>query len=101
MPLSNQKQLIAGLDRLAGRALRRVLKRYRRDTIGPLVAAIKKAKSHQGTLKQLSGALLRKMDSEAVQDAVTEVQVQSGLIGRVTAERKVEGRKIKNQDLRP
>lgn len=92
MPLSNQKQMIAGLDRLAGRTMRRILKRYRRDTIGPLLAAIKKGKSHEGTLGRLNPTLLRRMDITAVEEANADVGFGSGWIGRVTAEprKKVE-----------
>lgn len=89
MPLTKQQQVMAGNDRLADRALGRVAKRYRSETIGPMVTRIKKAKSLDGLLQQLGVPLLREMKNDATIEALTDLQVQAGLIGRVTAEPRV------------
>ena len=73
------------MDEMAGRAMGRVAKRYRKETIGPLVGVLGKAKSPGDLLRRLNPALLRRMKSEALEEAATEVQVQAAMIGRTTA----------------
>ena len=96
MALSNQTQVMANMDAMAGKAMGKVAKRYRKETIGPLVGALGKAKSPSDLLRRLNPALLRRMKSDALEGAATEVQVQAAMIGRTTA-MPAEGRRRKDE----
>ena len=94
MPLSNQKQVMVGLDRMNGAALRRIAKRYRKETIGPMAEAIKSTRGNKQLLRALGPGLLRKIKTDALQTAMADGIVQAGLVGVVTATpRKSLGRK--------
>jgi phage gp29-like protein len=95
MPIRTQKQVMAGLDLMAGRAMGRSLKTYKREVVDPLVAAIGKAKSLKGLQKQLGASLLRKMDTSAFETQLADSLTQADMIGRVSATPRagVEGRK--------
>ncbi len=88
MDLRSQKQVMAELDRMNGVRLGRMAKQYRKKTIGPLMGVVGKAKSVKGLLRSLNGSLVRRMDTSALETALVETDVQSALIGRVTAEGK-------------
>ncbi len=92
MDLRSQKQVMAELDRMNGARLGRMAKQYRKQTIAPLMGAVGKAKSLKGLLRNLNGSLVKRMDTGALETALAETDVQSALIGRVTAEGK-EGAK--------
>ena len=82
MPLSSQKQVMAGLDKLAGRALRRASDDYRAEVVRPMVSGIKKAKSFKGLMRQLGPGLLRRMKTERFERNVSETLTQAELVGR-------------------
>jgi len=85
MPLRNQKQIMAGMDRMAGKAMRRNARAYRAATIGPLVDLISGAQSADDALARLNASVLVRMGTEPVAEAVEQTRVQAGLIGRVSA----------------
>ena len=85
MPLDNQKAVMAGMDLLAGKAVRRLGKGYQRGVVGPMVRQLKNAKSLEELLRHLGPTLLREMDSAELEETLADAQVQAGLIGRTTA----------------
>ncbi len=85
MPLKTQKQVMANLDRMNGKAVRRVRERYRDETLGPLVNVIRGAGNAAAALLRLDEATLRTMDASALEEVITESSVQCGLIGRASA----------------
>ena len=85
MAVRRQTQILAELEHLAGRRVGSMARDYRRAVIGPLVGRIKRAKSLKGLLRQLGPGLLGEMRSEAFEQAIADNEVQSALIGRVSA----------------
>lgn len=85
MALKTQKAVIANLDRTGGGHMRRAAKEYRRETLGPLVEVLKVAGDGRAALMMLNAGLLRRMDAAALETAVADADVQSGLIGRASA----------------
>ena len=85
MPLKSHKAVLAGVDKLAGRALGRAAKAYRRKTIDPLVRAMEKAKSYEGLKRALSAQRLQDMDPEPMAEALASAGVNAALIGRTAA----------------
>lgn len=85
MPLKSHKAVLAGVDKLAGRAMGQAAKGYRRETIDPLVAAIGKAKSFAGLRKALGAQRLREMDRTPEAEALSEAGVNAALIARTAA----------------
>jgi len=84
--LRTQKAVMANLDRrVSGGHMRRAAKQYRTGVVEPLVEVLKTAGSGQEALRQLGAGLLRRMDSGALETAVADANVQSALIGRVSA----------------
>ncbi len=81
----NQKQVLAGLDMLNGRIIRKLSKSHDRDIVAPIRAAIGKAKSNKGLLGLLGKATFRAMDSKALERAAENGFVQAGGIGLVAA----------------
>jgi len=76
---------MVNLDKLAAGHVNRAAKGYRRQTVGPLVEALKGAKSTREAMERLDGVLLRRMDATALETAVSDDYVQAGLIGRASA----------------
>jgi len=91
MPLRTQKQVMANLDKLNGKAMRAVGEEYRAGVIAPLVEVLNAAGDGQAAMRMLNAGLLRRMDADALEQAVAETQVQSALIGRVSALPKTVG----------
>ena len=89
--ITSQPQVMAANDKMAATAVRRVAKRYRKETIQPLVDAIKGAKSLKGLSRRLPG-LIAGMDTSAMEEALADVDVQGAMIGRVTAQEKSKRR---------
>ena len=85
MALRTQKAVIANLDRTSGGHMRRAAKRYRAETIGPLVEVVKTAGNGQEALRRLGPGLLARMNGEALEMAIVDADVQSAMIGRVSA----------------
>ena len=67
------------------RRLGRIAKRYDRETLGPLVRAIRSAGGLKDLQRRLGPGLFRKMKTGALEEAMTDASVQAGLIGRVSA----------------
>jgi hypothetical protein len=70
---------------MAGRRVRRMTPRYREETLGPLASTIDAARSEGEALAMLNGALLRRMSTRPLAEAVEEHDVQTQCIGRATA----------------
>lgn len=85
MPLRSQKQVMVNLDRMSGLHMKRAGKRYREETIEPLLNAIRNAGSGQEALQRLGPSMLHRMDSTALEEAVTDDHVQAALVGRASA----------------
>ena len=85
MPLSNQKQGMAGMERMNGGFIGRLANSHRRDIEGPIVDAISKARSNEGLLRRLNAALFRRMDSKKLEQSTADGMVLAALIGSVTA----------------
>lgn len=85
MAARRQTQVIAEMDALAGRAVGRMAKDYQESLAGPMVAAIKRAKSPEGLLAQLGPGTVRKMNTKALVEALVNTDVQAGGIGYVSA----------------
>jgi len=85
MGVKDQKKILAEMDRMNGRRVAALGKRYKENVIGPMVAAIKKAKSPKDLLKRLGPGLVKKMDATVLEEAVADTTVQASLIGRATA----------------
>jgi len=83
--VKRQTQVLAEMERMAGKTVGKMAGGYQRRTVGPLAARIKKAKSLKGLLRQLGPGLLKEMDSKPLENALADAEVQSGLIGRVSA----------------
>lgn len=81
----NQKQVMAGLDLMSGRAIGALAKSHQRDVERPIAAAIGKAKGNKDLLRRLNASLFRTMDTSKLETTMTDHFVQAGLIGRVTA----------------
>ncbi|HUU45353.1 MAG TPA: hypothetical protein VM118_06430 [Acidobacteriota bacterium] len=88
MAVRSQVKAIAELERTAGKRVAGIATRYRADTIGPLVKAIKGARGEKEALKRLGPALLKAMDATALAEAAHADMVQAKLIGRVSAKPK-------------
>ena len=100
MPLRSHKGVLAGIDKLAGRALGRAAKEYRRASIDPLLAAVEKAKSLEGVKRALSAQRLKDMDVEPIAEALATAGINAALIGRTAAtpkRMKAEGGKRKDE----
>ena len=85
MPLRTQKQVMAGNAMMAGRALGRAAKPYRKETIGPMVRRIKKARGLKALLRSLGPGLLREMDSKALETALADAEFQAARVGTISA----------------
>lgn len=85
MPLRNHKAVMAGVEMLEGRAVKRMGKAYRERTIGPLVEVLQRANGFEDLQSQISNSLLTRMDTSVVANAVAETGVQAALIGRTAA----------------
>ncbi len=85
MGLRTQKAVMVNLDKLSGGHMDRAAKRYRRETLQPLVEGLRTAGSGQEALRHLNGKLLERMDAGALETAVTDDYVQSAMIGRASA----------------
>ena len=85
MAVRSQTKVLAELDRAAGRRVAGIATRYRKDTIGPLVAAIKGARGEKELLTKLGPTLLRALDATALEEALQDDTVQAHVIGRVSA----------------
>ena len=77
--------MIANLDRTSGGHMRRAAKQYRVGVVEPLVEVLKGSQSADEALRRLNVGLFRRMDSEALETAVADANVQSAMIGRVSA----------------
>jgi phage gp29-like protein len=86
---------MVNLDKLAGGHMRKAAADYRRQTVGPLVEALKGSQSAKGALERLDARLLRRMDATALETAVSDDYVQSAMIGRASALPKSEVRNEK------
>lgn len=93
--LRTQKAVMVHLDKLSAGHMRRQTADYRRQTVGPLVEALKGAKSAKGAMDKLNAGLLRRMDATALITAVGDDYVQSAMIGRASALPKSEVRNEK------
>jgi phage gp29-like protein len=94
VPLNNQKQVMAGLDKLAGRSLGAASGVYRRNVVDPLVDTIANARGIKDLQRRLGASLLKRMDTTEFEENVAQALVQAELIGRTTATpRKKEGKK--------
>ena len=78
------KEVQAGIEVLAGRAVGRMAKAYRRD-IEPLIKAIQRAKSPEGLRRGLGVTRLKEMGTTAEAEALADCATQAALIGRVSA----------------
>ncbi len=85
MALSSQKQVMAGLDKLAGRALGRASDDYRREVVRPLVGRINNAQSLKGLLRQLGPGLVREMKTDRFELGLAQTMTQAALVGRTSA----------------
>lgn len=85
MALRSQKAVLANLDRMAGRRIRRMSRAYREKTLGPLAAMLERSGTAQEALSMLNGGLLRQMDTVPLADAIEQHEVQTQCIGRATA----------------
>ena len=85
MPLTSQKQVMAGLGMKAGRAVRQLATQHDRTIVAPIRGAIGKAKSNEDLLRRLGKSLFRRMDASGLAEAMADDMVTSGLIGRATA----------------
>ena len=85
MPCGSKKQVLAGLDKRAGRALGKSSKDYRREVVRPMVGRIKKSKSLKGLLRQLGPGLLREMKTDRFETGLAETLNQAELIGAASA----------------
>lgn len=88
MALRSQRAVLANLDRMAGRRIRRMSRAYKEETLGPLVDAILTTESAEDAEKMLGGELLKKMATKPLADAIEAHEVQTGCIGRTTAVRR-------------
>lgn len=85
MGLRTQKAVMVHLDKLAAGHLNGAAGGYRLQTLGPLVNALKAAGNGQEAMERLDAGLLRRMDAEALETAVSDDYVQSAMIGRASA----------------
>lgn len=85
MALRNQRAVLANLDRMAGKRIRRMAARYREETLAPLVRALHSADSADAALEMLDSAMLRRMAIDPLADAIEAHEVQTACIGRATA----------------
>lgn len=83
MPLSNQKQVLVGLDVLAARALRKARREYDARTLRELRETIKTAVSPEQALRWMNAAQTRLMDPEPLATALEQTALNAALIGRV------------------
>ncbi len=91
--MRKRNQVQVGLDRMNGRAIRKMGRPYNRETIAPLLDVIRSAKSPEGLSRALSPALFRKMKTDALESAMQGSTVQAGLIGAAS----VAPRRSKNE----
>lgn len=82
MAVRSSKAALAGIEKMAGASLGRASSRYRTD-IGPLIEAIRDAKSPEGLKRALSPALARRMGTTAVEQSLGDTLTQAALIGKV------------------
>jgi hypothetical protein len=84
MGIRTQKQVMVGTEKLAGRALRRASRGYKRGVVDPLVKAIAEAGSPREAVSLLN-ATLRRMKTSELEEALGDLAVQGAMIGRATA----------------
>lgn len=84
MAYRSQKEVVAGVDNLAGAALAKSRKAIRKDC-EPLIEAIRKAKSPEGLKRSLSGSLVERMGTAGLAEALADVGTQAAMIGIVGA----------------
>ena len=82
MSVRSSKAALAGIEKMAGASLGRVSRGYRSD-IGPLIAALRSAKSTDGLKRALSPTLAKRMGTTAIADSLSETLTQAALIGKV------------------
>ena len=85
MAVRRQTQVIAALDGMAGRAMGRIGRPYRRNVVGPLVSEIKEARSVKELLARLGPGTVEKMDTTVLEQSLANTDVQAGGIGFVSA----------------
>jgi hypothetical protein len=76
---------MVGTEKLAGRGLRRAAGGYKTGVVRPLVERIAKARGPKEAIKLLGAGLLKEMDTGELEEALGDVSVQAGMIGRATA----------------
>ena len=79
------RDVVNATERLAGRAATTMAGDYRDQVIGPIVAAIQGAKSAAGLKRPMSAALVKRMDTAPMADALGTAMTQASLIGTVAA----------------
>lgn len=67
-------------------------RRYRDETLGPLLAEVERAESAEEAMRTLNGRLLRRMALEPAGEALADATVQAGLIGRTTVLPRQQGK---------
>lgn len=91
--MRKRNQVQVGLDRMNGRAIRKMAIAYNRETIAPLLDVIRSAKSPEGLSRALSPALFRRMKTDSLESTLRGSTVQAGLIGTAS----VAPRRDKNE----
>ncbi len=99
MPLRNLKQVTAGNDALAGKAMRKAAPAVKAEATDHIANAAKKmpdtgddAADYAAARDMLGALLLIDMGTEALTDAVAVTTTQAALIGRTSATPKEDKR---------
>lgn len=88
MTLSNQKQVLVGLDVLAARALRKARREYDATTLEALRRTIATAVTAEQALRWMNSSQVRQMETEPLARAIEQTAINAALIGRVATTRR-------------
>jgi len=95
LALRRQTQVMALNDRMAGRRLGHAMPEYGRVVGGALREALTQAKSAKGLRARLTAAMLERMSTPGVEEALAITHVIAHGVGRTTAQPGARTRKPK------
>ncbi len=85
MGLRSHKAVMAGIEMLEGRAVKNLLRPYKKRVMRPLVAALRESESFEALREKLGATVLTEMDAEVVANSLAQAAVVAALIGHAGA----------------
>lgn len=86
MGLRSHKAVMAGIEMLEGRAVKKLLRPYRQRVLQPLVDALQASESFEGLRERLGAQVMTDMDTDVVAESLARTAVVATLIGTAAAQ---------------